>query len=201
MADPINKNNANAGASAPAIPTQDSQITGDLQASQQTPPQQPLQLQPSVTVPGAPGVAATSRNPHLHRFMSAVLGALAGPNAATYSTDASGKLVTLPAAPSTAGEKVARIARNALTGLSAGSQVGPQKSGLAGALSGLGAGAALVTGQISAEDRAAKEEARKDFDAEQQMILHKAELARGNALLYSTYKHLHDQDMDKNDEA
>src|SRR5215470_7401708 len=53
---------------------------------------------------------------------------------------------------------------------------------------------------MSTEDAAAKAEARENWDEEQKNILHKMELARGNALLYTTYKHLHDEDMDKNEE-
>ncbi len=147
-----------------------------------------------------PSVAATSKNPQLHRLISGILGGIAGPPPATYSTDASGKLTANTAPPENNADRVKRIAQHALIGLSAASQVPDQKSGLGNVLAGFGAGANATQKQMTAQDAASKEDARKSFEDQQQSTLHKMELAKGNALLYSTYKHLHDEDIDKNEE-
>ena len=115
--------------------------TGDqLETPAQAAPQQPLQLQPST-----PSVAGTSRNPHLHRLIGSVLGALAGQPDLTYAVDPSGKMIATAGRPRTIGENIRKISADALVGLGAGAQVGPQKSSLASVAAGLGAGAqALV---------------------------------------------------------
>jgi hypothetical protein len=133
-------------------------------------------------------------------LVGAVLGGVAGTPEPTYAVDpASGKMTSTPAVPLTTAQKIKRIAMNALVGLSAPSP-GPQKSGLASALTGFGAGAGAVGAKQDAQTAAAKAQAQQDFEQQQQTTLRKAELARGNALLYSTYKHLHDEDIDKNEE-
>src|SRR5262249_3820199 len=38
------------------------------------------------------------------------------------------------------------------------------------------------------------------WNRQQEDKIHQMELAKGNALLYSSYKHMHDQDIDKNEE-
>jgi hypothetical protein len=153
---------------------------------------------PAVTVPGAPGPSATSKNPHLHNFVTAVIGALAGPGPTTYTTDANGKVVAAPYAPESTGTKLKRIAANAFEGLSAGAQVGPQKSGLAAALAGFGAGANAVGNKMTAEDQAAQKKARTDWEAEQQMTLRKMEIAKANAqnigLYYENVRRQNDLD-------
>jgi hypothetical protein len=154
---------------------------------------------PAITVPGREPAAAGSKNTGLHNFVNTILGALAGAPPMTYTTTAEGKLIA-QAAPLTAAQKLKRLANTVGEGLSAGSQVGPRGSGLANALAGFGAGFDAQGKKLSDADKAAQGKARKDFETEQQTMLHKMELAKGNALLYSTYKHLHDADLDKNEE-
>jgi hypothetical protein len=152
---------------------------------------------------GTPPITQTSPNVRTHSFVaraaSGLLSALAGEPGPTYTTDGNGKLVPIPAAPQTTGQKLRRLLNTVGTGLSA-PDPGPQKSGLASILAGLGAGYGAESQRLSAEDKAARDRASQDFERNQQNMLHKMELAKGNALLYSTYKHLHDEDLDKNEE-
>src|SRR6266481_8938734 len=70
---------------------------------------------------GMPPVAATSKNPQLHRLISGILGGIAGPPPATYSADPqTGKLTANAALPENNADRVKRIAQHALIGLSAG---------------------------------------------------------------------------------
>jgi len=173
------------------------------QPAQDQPTQAPQSAAPAPSAPitaSAPPPSATSKNPHMHRFIASVLGALAGPAPTEYTTDANGKVVAAPAAPESASQKVARITNNALVGLKASATAPQQKSGLANLLAGAGLGAGAVSEQHNAANDANKQKAREDFEAEQQATLRKYELAKGNAVLYSTYKHLHDEDIDRNEE-
>jgi hypothetical protein len=152
---------------------------------------------PSVTTPPV----APSPNQRLHSFVSSVLGgitsSLAGKAPVTYTTDAAGRVVAAPQQPEdTRKAQMRRIAGNALSGLAAGSRVPQQKSGLASALSGLGAGAEAQTAQATAADAAARKEARENDEAAQKRILQQHDIARTNALTYSTYSH----DMREEDE-
>src|SRR5262249_26676336 len=93
-----------------------------------------------------------------------------------------------------------RSAGSIVTGLSSGANAGNQKSGLADILAGAGAGFGAQAQKMSAEDKAAQQKAKDDWNRQQEDKIHQMELAKGNALLYSSYKHMHDQDIDKNEE-
>ncbi len=81
----------------------------------------------------------------------------------------------------------AESVRTRLPGLAAGSQVPQQKSGLASALAGLGAGAGAQTQNAQQLDDKAKKEARENEEATEQKMLRMHDIAKGNALLLSTY--------------
>lgn len=165
------------------IPTEDSPVSGTL-----TPPAAQAPALPVLTS-SQPSQApsATSPNRRLHNFVGSVLGALAGPPPTQYTTDQNGRLTPLATPPETATTKMKRIANNAIGGLSAGAAVPPQKSGLANALAGFGAGADFVSGKRSGDEALSKDEARKNFEAEQRATLQKYEIAKANALNYKLY--------------
>jgi hypothetical protein len=150
-------------------------------------PTQPAPAAPSVTTPPV----APSPNQRLHSFVSSVLGgitsSLAGRAPVTYTTDASGKVIAAPQQPEDSRKaQLMRIAQHGLAGLAAGSQVPQQKSGLAAALAGMGAGASAQTAQATAADAAAKKEARENDEAAAQKTLRMYTIARGNMLNYAT---------------
>jgi hypothetical protein len=126
---------------------------------------------------------------------------MAGRAPVKYTTDESGKVIADPNQPvDTKKAQLMRIAATGLAGLGAGARAGGQKSGLANALSGLGAGAENQMQRASAADDKAKQEARQQNEDAEQMKLHKMELAKGQALLVSTYTHMHENDMDRNED-
>jgi hypothetical protein len=152
---------------------------------------------PSVTTPPV----APSPNQRLHSFVSSVLGgitsSLAGRAPTTYTTDAQGKVVAAPNQPEDSRKaQLMRIASHGLAGLAAGSQAGGKGSGLADALSGLGAGASAQNASAQAADKQARGQANEDFERQQKKILQQHDIARTNALTYSTYSH----DMREEDE-
>jgi hypothetical protein len=185
----------------PPIPTQDSDLSSQqLQAPQSitqadsawmgaspnaAPASAPAAAPRPVTVgPGTPPITASSPNVKTHSFVaraaSGLLTALAGEPGPVYSVDASGKLIASKAPPLTTGQKLARIARTVGVGLSAPTT--PEKSGLATLLSGIGSGYAAASGAQTSEDRAAQARARADWEAEQQSILHRAQVGQNLAL-------------------
>jgi hypothetical protein len=160
-------------------------------------PTQPAPAAPSVTTPPV----EPSKNQRLHGFVASVLSgissSLAGKPATRYTTDETGRVIADPNQPKDSmGQQGRRILGNALSGLAAGSQVPQKGSGLASALAGLGAGAGAQSAQATAADDKAKKEARENDEATQKRILQQHDIARTNALTYSTYSH----DMREQDE-
>jgi len=168
------------------------------QPASPAPAAQPAQpIQPAVTAPPV----APSRNQQLHGFVSSVLSgiasSMAGKGPVRYTTDANGKVIADPNQPQdSTKDKLRRIGATALAGLAAGSQVPQQKSGAASGLAGLGAGFASQQNAALKQDQAAKEEARKNDEAAQQKILRQADIARTNALTYTTWQHAMDEELD-----
>src|SRR5712672_4105309 len=122
------------------------------------PAQAPNVGTPAATTPAVP----PSPNKGLHSFISAFLsstvGALAGKPETRYITDADGRVVKDPNQPTDSlGDKGRRLAAHALEGLGAGSQVGPQKSGAASALAGMGAGFNAQSTAAQAQDAKARQ--------------------------------------------
>src|SRR5712671_2697746 len=153
---------------------------------------------PAATTPAVP----PSPNKGLHSFISAFLsstvGALAGKPETRYITDADGRVVKDPNQPTDSlGDKGRRLAQHALQGLAAGSQVQPQKSGLASAFAGMGAGASAVTADQRAMDDKAKKEARENAEAAEQKKLRMHEIAKGNVLTASAWQHMMDTEQDR----
>ena len=143
---------------------------------------------PPVTAPGV------SKNPAMHSFISRVLGAFAGSPPVQYEADASGKIT--PSAnqrPDTNVNKVGRIVQHALVGLSA-----PDPGGRPSVLKGIGAGFGAMQKQMTEQDAASKEDARKDFETAQQTKLRQFEIARANAQNFQLHTaNLHQQnDLD-----
>ncbi len=85
------------------------------------------------------------------------------------------------------GDRVKRLIAAALTGLAAGSEVPQQKSGLASALAGAGAGFKAVQKQNQQQDALKRQQAQKDFADKQSAIMQQYEIARSNSLNYSTH--------------
>jgi hypothetical protein len=175
--------------SAPAMPS--AAAPASLPTAQQTP------AQSSVTTPPVP----PSPNQRLHSFVSSVLSgifsSMAGRAPVKYTTDESGKVIADPNQPvDTKKAQLMRIAATGLAGLGAGARAGGQKSGLANALSGLGAGAENQLSQATAADDKAKKETRENAEAAEQKKLRMYEVARGNALTLQTYLHMNNEQED-----
>jgi hypothetical protein len=182
-------------------PVSSSPVDGQLQQPAQAPAQQPMQLQPAQ--PATPAQPPTS-NPKLFGFIGSVLHgtlrALAGPPMTAYSTDSSGRVIRDPNQPvDTVGAQGRRLAAHALEGLAAGAAVQqPRYGSKASALaSGLGAGAAAQAAAARAAGDKARGQAREDFEAQQRTILQKHEIAKGNALLATTWQHFMDTEQDR----
>ena len=172
----------NVTATAPQVDTQNMPVDGQLQAPAAP---TPVSVQSPAPAP-APPPGHSFR--HLAPAMiGAILGQLAGTPGPTYKTDDSGKMIAVPAAPLSTGDKLKRIAANALTGLAASSEVPPQKSGLASALAGAGAGEKAVQEKQEKQDILKRAQEKENFEQEQQTKLRKYEVMRQNALTMSTY--------------
>jgi len=141
---------------------------------------------------GVPPVTATSKNPAMHSFISRVLGAFAGDPPPVYSTTPDGKLIA-SAPPDSSGRKIGRIVQHALIGLSA-----PTPPGRPSILAGMGAGFGAVSKEMTEQNAAAKEDARKDFEEQQQTKLRQFEIAKANAQNFQLHTaNLHQQnDLD-----
>ena len=192
--DQSNQSAAPVSATRPQIDTQDSVISGQLQEPDSSPTFIPsTQGAPSAapasgaSSQAAPPIAATSPSRHMHNLVSRVLSALAGPVPTNYQIDATTGRLVGSASQESPTQKIRRITDNALIGLSAGSQIPQQKSGLASALAGIGAGAGAVRQQSQEDDLLKRKQAREEFEQEQQAMLHKMNVARLNALTLSTY--------------
>src|SRR5881396_341851 len=126
--------------------------------------------------------------------------AIAGPPAPdSYTTDASGKTTPNYGRDNTVG-RLQRLAQHALEGLAAGSQVGPQKSKMAGLAAGIGAGASAVRQQGQEEDLLKRQQAQGDYDREQQAQVHKATIAMTNAQTHSLWQKIEDDENAKDTE-
>jgi hypothetical protein len=170
--------------------TSSSDLSGQqLQAPAQTAPQPPMQLQPS-----QPPVTATSKNPHLHSFIGRVLGALAGPDPVAYQADENGvaRAVSVPRSTS---QRVSSILNNALVGLASGTPNPNNKASLW--MTGLGRGAVQSQATRQAAQDRARAQSQEDIAAQQRDQSHKMQMAQGNALLYSTMQHVHQEGIDK----
>jgi hypothetical protein len=181
-------------------PVQSSPVNGQLQPPTQSPTQQPMQLQPAQ--PATPAQPPTS-NPKLFGFIGSVLHgtlrALAGPQATTYTTDSSGRVIKDPNQPvDTIGAQGRRLAAHALEGLAAGAAVQqPRYGSKASALaSGLGAGAAAQAAAARAADDKARGQAKEDYEAQQRTILQKHNVALGNAAMASHYFEMRKQGIE-----
>ena len=174
-----------------AVDTQNAPNSGQLQPPAPTAPVSVASPQPAPQ----PGGSFRHLAPAL---IGAVLGHLAGDAPKQYSTDANGRTVALPAQLMTTGDKIKRIAEHALVGLAAGAQVPPQKSGLASAFAGLGAGADAVGQEQQMQDKAARQKANEDFDQEQKTKLQKHNILVSNAAMLTTHFHnlRQENDMD-----
>jgi len=135
--------------------------------------------------------AGPSNNRMLHSFvnmatraLSDVSGALAGKSVPTYSYDAQGRLITTQAPPMSPTQKIKAITNNALAGLSAGAQVGPQKSAAASWAAGIGAGADAIQQRDQKQDLLKRGQAKDEFETEQRAVLQKHQVAATNALTY-----------------
>ncbi len=134
-------------------------------------------------------------------MLGGITNSLAGKGPVKYTTDTAGRTVADPNQPQESmGNKWRRIGAAALTGLGAGAQAGGQKSGLANALSGVGAGAEAQTKKTAEQDKLAREQEKQNAEAAEQKKVRMAQTARENALTYTTWKHMIDEDIDRNPE-
>jgi hypothetical protein len=199
FADSVAQGIASPDGSEQAVPSAQPFAPMQPTVTQQT---QPAATKPlEVTTPPVP----PSPNQRLHSFVSSVLGgisgAMAGKAPTRYVENGQGQIVPDQTQPADSWkQQLGRVGQAALSGLAAGSRVPRQKSGLAASLAGLGAGAENQLTNANAADDKARKEARENAERNEQLKLHKMELAKGSALLYSTYQHLHDQDMERNEE-
>lgn len=140
---------------------------------------------PSVPIPN-PGVTAANVAPTpswfstlAHSVAGAVLGVAAARDKeiAPPSVAADGTMQPAVTTRATTGDQLRQMARSALTGLAAGARIQQQKSGVATALAGLGAGAddAIQRGQD--KDLLERKQAGDDYERQQQQILSKAQNA------------------------
>ncbi len=166
-------------------------------AQAQNPPQQATPPgQPAANLP--PGQFMKNLS---HSFIGSVLGAIAGRPEQRYVVDASGKTVPDPnQRVDTGGDKIKRIAANALQGLAAGASVPPQKSKAAALAAGLGAGAQAKAQSDEQKDDKSRKVAGEDYERQQQQILRQHDIAKGNALTLSTMQHVYDEQLDHDPE-
>jgi hypothetical protein len=170
----------------------------------QAPPQNGQPSQPQAkpaTPPGSPQTTKDFFHNLSHSFVGSVLGALAGKEPTRYVVDSTGKTIPDPTqAKPTAGDNLRSIASNALQGLAAGAQVPQQKSKAASLAAGLGAGAQAQSQNAERKDDKAKKAAGDDYEREQQQILRRHDIARGNALQMSTMQHINQEELDHDPE-
>lgn len=162
------------------VETQNAPNDGQLQAPPAASPVSVTSPQPALP----PGSSFRHLAPAL---IGAVLGHIAGTPGPSYSVDETGKTIATPPPPMSTGDKIKRIAEHALVGLAASGNVPEQKSGLASALSGFGAGANAVGQQQQQQDKAARDKANEDFEQEQRTKLRQHEILKQNALTMATH--------------
>lgn len=142
------------------------------------PPAAAKQMTPT-PVPAKPGEFFHNAS---QSFMGAVLGSMAGrERIASYTTDETGKQTPVTQKMTT-GDQLRSIARSALLGLAAGSRVGPQKSGLATGLAGLGAGAEDAVDRAKQTDLLQRKQSTEEFERGQQALTNRATNAHTAAL-------------------
>ena len=163
-----------------AGPTSDMPTGDTLQPPAEQPgPQPPIQLQPSKPAPGHFFKAIS------HSFAGALIGALAGEDPVTYSTDESGKTVATKV-PQTNRSRLQRIAQAAMTGLAAGAQA-PRRPG-ANALAGLGAGFTAEQAQLQSQDSQKRQQEKENWEQQQQLLTSKAIRAAHNASTFALHQ-------------
>jgi hypothetical protein len=176
----------NASTTVAPEPTQNAPIDNQLQEPAAAPNPHPLSLEAST-----PPITAVSPNVRTHNFIaratSGLLDAIVGKPGPNYSYDQSGKLIATAAPAMSTSQKLRKLADTAMTGLSAGSQVGPQKSAAASWAAGLGAGAEAQKEKTLGQDLLKRKQSKEEFEQEQQAQLHHMEIGRLNALTASTY--------------
>jgi len=157
----------------------------------------PVGTQSQIT-PAVPPSPNKGLHSFINSFLSSTVGALAGKAPVKYETDAEGRTVPAKIQPTDSlGDKGRRLAAHALEGLAAGSQVQPQKSGLASALAGMGAGAGAVTADQRAQDAKARQQERENEEAKQQKLLRMHEIMKLNATTGSIFQHMMDEEQDR----
>lgn len=111
-----------------------------------------------------------------HAVAGAVLGTVAAKDkeVAPPEVDANGNMMPALTTRATTGDQLRQIARSALQGLAAGAAAPKQKSGIASALGGLGAGADDAMARQREQDQLEKKEANDDFERRQKVTLNKA---------------------------
>jgi len=125
-----------------------------------------------------------------HSLKGAVLAVLAGPQQVVdhYETDDSGKPMKAVMRHLHPNERLQLMAQAALTGLAAGSQIGPQKSRAGAWGAGIGAGAKAELGQAQQQDQLKRQQSQEDYDRQQKMLTDKAVRTLHNASTYSLWQ-------------
>ncbi len=137
-----------------------------------------------------------------HSLKGAVLAVLAGPQQVVdhYETDDSAKPMKAVMRHLHPTERLQLMAQAALTGLAAGSQIGPQKSRAGAWGAGIGAGAKEELGQARQQDLLKRQQAQEDYETQQKTILHKATVAMTNAQTHATWQKFADDENAKDTE-
>jgi hypothetical protein len=185
----------------PPIETSDAPIDNTLQApAAPAPAQPPVQLQPAQPAqpPATPSPAAPTRSMFqsiVHGLIGGALSvgthglqAVAGPQRPdSYTTDESGKQTPVYNNPDRSRDRIARIAQAALQGLAAGSQVPQQKSGMASAFAGIGAGAVGEMREAQGQDLLKRQQSKEQFETEQRALTDKYIRAQHNITTHALW--------------
>lgn len=201
MADPTSGNVQAADAGVDDSPMSNDQFLGTSNSGASAPapapaPASPQNVQPAAQPPAQPAPGQVFKNIS-HSFMGAILGGLAGKQPTKYVVDSTGKTVPDPNQPqATTGDKLRSLATNALQGLAAGTQVGPQKSRAAALAAGLGAGAEAKAKSDEQKDDKSRKVAGEDYERQQQQILRQHDIAKGNMANLATMQHINQEELD-----
>lgn len=184
MPDPVDAAQVTAPDPSAGVQTQGAPIQGGL-----TPPTpQPMPNPTAAAPPEQPAPAGSFFHNLSHAFTGAILGSMATREVIPPRVNPdTGEMQAPVSQKATTGDMLRTMARGALTGLAAGSQVSPQKSGSAQALAGLGGGFSGEENQIQAKQQLERKQASEDFERNQQMMLNKSNIARQNALTMNSY--------------
>lgn len=160
-------------------------------SEQQQPQTTPPPSQPTQQVSVAPSLAPTA--PHhgmLGSVYDRVLAGIAGPRMKDVpyidsdpKSPTYGRTFTRQVDQGPGGQWRSMIA-GMLTGLAAGAQAPPQKSALASAAGGLGAGFVAEKDQKIKDSDRQRKQMGEDFEKEQRALLQKHEIAKGNVQMY-----------------